>query len=174
LLARGDDVAYRASAMRYLTMAKSLGFEGHIATAEAMQMSQGVRCDGSVDRVPVVWLGAPRGLRFCDACAHDWWHRSNAPEYKQCDSVIRRRGALAWTSPLPSISNGLREIMTELLERSAAVVHRYGGTVEHTGDGVMALFGAPSSVRRSRFSRVRGRLEHPGGGDPIGRRGDSH
>ncbi|HEX3286797.1 MAG TPA: adenylate/guanylate cyclase domain-containing protein [Mycobacterium sp.] len=43
LLARGDDVAYRASAMRYLTMAKSLGFEGHIATAEAMQMSQGVR-----------------------------------------------------------------------------------------------------------------------------------
>jgi hypothetical protein len=26
-----------------LTMAKSLGFEGHIATAEAMQMSQGVR-----------------------------------------------------------------------------------------------------------------------------------
>ena len=32
----------------------------------------------------------------------------------------------------------LRVIMTELLERSAAVVHRYGGTVEYTGDGVMA------------------------------------
>ena len=35
----------------------------------------------------------------------------------------------------------LREIMPELLERSAAVAQRYGGTVEYTGDGVMALFG---------------------------------
>ena len=33
--------------------------------------------------------------------------------------------------------------MTELVERSAAVVRRYGGTVEYTGDGVMAIFGAP-------------------------------
>jgi hypothetical protein len=29
----------------------------------------------------------------------------------------------------------LREIMTELVERSSAAVHRYGGTVEFTGDG---------------------------------------
>jgi class 3 adenylate cyclase len=35
-----------------------------------------------------------------------------------------------------------REIMTELVERSAAVVQRYGGSAEYTGDGVMALFGA--------------------------------
>ena len=40
----------------------------------------------------------------------------------------------------------LREIMTELLERSAAVVRRYGGTVEYTGDGVMAIFGAPVAL----------------------------
>jgi class 3 adenylate cyclase len=40
----------------------------------------------------------------------------------------------------------LREIMTELLERSAAVVRRYGGTVEYNGDGVMALFGAPVAL----------------------------
>ena len=32
----------------------------------------------------------------------------------------------------------LREIVTELVERSAAVVRRYGGSVEFTGDGVMA------------------------------------
>ena len=45
----------------------------------------------------------------------------------------------------------LREIMTELVERSAAVVHRYGGTVEYTGDGVMALFGAPVALEDHAF-----------------------
>ena len=40
----------------------------------------------------------------------------------------------------------LREIVTELVERSAAVVRRYGGSVEFTGDGVMAVFGAPVAL----------------------------
>jgi hypothetical protein len=34
--ARGDDVGYRDLASRYRAMAESLGFEGHIAWAEAM------------------------------------------------------------------------------------------------------------------------------------------
>ena len=34
--ARGDDVAYRELIGRYRAMAESLGFEGHIAWAEAM------------------------------------------------------------------------------------------------------------------------------------------
>jgi class 3 adenylate cyclase len=38
----------------------------------------------------------------------------------------------------------LREIMNELFNRAAAVVQRYQGTVDKfTGDGLMALFGAP-------------------------------
>jgi len=46
----------------------------------------------------------------------------------------------------------LREIMTELLERSAAVVQRYGGgRVEYTGDGIMALFGAPVALEDHAF-----------------------
>ena len=46
----------------------------------------------------------------------------------------------------------LREIMTELVERSAAVVRRYGGgTVEFTGDGVMAIFGAPAALEDHAF-----------------------
>jgi class 3 adenylate cyclase len=45
----------------------------------------------------------------------------------------------------------LREIMTELVERSAAVVQRYGGTVEYNGDGVMALFGAPVALEDHAF-----------------------
>ena len=39
-----------------------------------------------------------------------------------------------------------RDIVTELVERSAMVVQRYGGSVEFTGDGVMAVFGAPVAL----------------------------
>ena len=41
----------------------------------------------------------------------------------------------------------LREIMAQLVDRAAAVVKRYGGTVDKfTGDGVMAVFGAPLAL----------------------------
>jgi adenylate cyclase len=44
-----------------------------------------------------------------------------------------------------------REVITDLVERSAAVVRRYGGTVEYNGDGVMALFGAPVALEDHAF-----------------------
>ena len=41
----------------------------------------------------------------------------------------------------------LQEIMNELFNRAAAVVQRYQGTVDKfTGDGLMALFGAPVAL----------------------------
>jgi adenylate cyclase len=41
----------------------------------------------------------------------------------------------------------LREIMTELADRCAVVVLRYGGTVDKfTGDGIMTVFGAPVAL----------------------------
>jgi len=41
----------------------------------------------------------------------------------------------------------LREIMADLVDRCAAVVQRYGGTVDKfTGDGIMAVFGAPVAL----------------------------
>ena len=57
----------------------------------------------------------------------------------------------------------LREIMGELVERAAAMVQRFGGTVDKfTGDGIMAVFGAPSRLGGSRFSRMPGGAWHPG------------
>ena len=41
----------------------------------------------------------------------------------------------------------LREIMTALVNRCTAVVQRFGGTVDKfTGDGIMAVFGAPTAL----------------------------
>ncbi|KUI28676.1 hypothetical protein AU195_00155 [Mycobacterium sp. IS-1496] len=41
----------------------------------------------------------------------------------------------------------LRELMTELLDCAGAAVSRYGGTLnQFTGDGIMALFGAPKAL----------------------------
>ena len=41
----------------------------------------------------------------------------------------------------------LREIIAELVNRAMAVVQRYGATVEQfTGDGIMAVFGAPIAL----------------------------
>ena len=41
----------------------------------------------------------------------------------------------------------LREIMADLADRAAGMVQRYGGTVDKfTGDGIMAVFGAPVAL----------------------------
>jgi class 3 adenylate cyclase/energy-coupling factor transporter ATP-binding protein EcfA2 len=41
----------------------------------------------------------------------------------------------------------LREIMAQLVDRATAVVKQYGGTVDKfTGDGIMAVFGAPVAL----------------------------
>jgi class 3 adenylate cyclase len=58
----------------------------------------------------------------------------------------------------------LREIMTDLVNRAAVVVQRYGGTVgSFTGDGI-AVFSAPR-VGGSRFPRLPGGVGHTRGGE---------
>ena len=52
--------------------------------------------------------------------------------------------------------------MAELVDRATAVVTRYGGTVDKfTGDGIMAVFGAPVALEDHALRACRAALEHP-------------
>ncbi len=87
--------------------------------------------------------GLRENAKFCDECGAPV--RSTA-EYKQVTvlfaDVVRSMELAAALDP-----ERWRQIVTDLVERSTAVVRRYGGgTVEFTGDGLMAVFGAPSAL----------------------------
>ena len=88
--------------------------------------------------------------KFCHRCGARITLSPEPAEYKQVTvlfaDVVRSMEIAANLD-----MERLREVMTELVERTAAVVQRYGGTVEHTGDGVMALFGAPIALEDHAF-----------------------
>src|SRR5258705_12945601 len=119
---------------------------------------QSVRTAGSVEdavtAAPAVCRScgaAPHeGARFCDACGSLLAASADAAEYKQVTvlfaDVVRSMDIAAALD-----MERLREVMTELVECSAAVLRRYGGTVDYTGDGVMALFGAPIALEDHAF-----------------------
>ena len=86
------------------------------------------------------------GARFCDGCGAPVTAHDTHAEYKQVTvlfadvvhsmDIAAAVGAERW-----------REIMAELADRCAAVVQRYGSTVtQWTGDGIMAVFGAPITL----------------------------
>lgn len=84
--------------------------------------------------------------QFCDTCGAPV-PRSHAPgEYKQVTVLFADVvGSMDLAKALGP--ERLRDIMTALFDRSAVVVQRYGGTVDKfTGDGLMALFGAPVAL----------------------------
>ena len=94
--------------------------------------------------------GLRENAKFCDECGAPTAVSGDAAEYKQVTvlfaDVVRSMDIAAAVD-----AERLRQIMTELVERSAAVVRRYGGTVEYNGDGVMALFGAPVALEDHAF-----------------------
>ena len=86
------------------------------------------------------------GARFCDGCGAPVTGQDTRAEYKQVTvlfaDVVHSMDIAAAVG-----AERLREIMAELVERSTAVVQRYGGTVDKfTGDGIMAVFGAPVAL----------------------------
>jgi class 3 adenylate cyclase len=86
------------------------------------------------------------GARFCDGCGAPVTEQDNRAEYKQVTvlfaDVFHSMDIAAAVGP-----ERLREIMAELADRCAAAVKRYGGTVDKfTGDGIMAVFGAPVAL----------------------------
>ena len=99
---------------------------------------------------PVTCSGCGVELRpsakFCDECGSRVVAGSSPAEYKQV-TVLFADVAQSMDIAAAVDAERLREIMTELVNRSAAVVHRYGGTVDKfTGDGIMAVFGAPVAL----------------------------
>jgi adenylate cyclase len=88
----------------------------------------------------------PPNSKFCNECGAPVTHLSRSAEYKQVTvlfaDVVHSMDIAAAVG-----AERLREIMAELLDRSTAVVKRYGGTLsQFTGDGMMAVFGAPITL----------------------------
>jgi class 3 adenylate cyclase len=84
--------------------------------------------------------------RFCHGCGSPVDEADTRAEYKQVTvlfaDVVHSMDIAAAVG-----TERLREIMTDLIDRASAVVQRYGGTVDKfTGDGIMAVFGAPVAL----------------------------
>src|ERR1700722_9849485 len=88
----------------------------------------------------------PANSKFCNECGAPVTSHDAHAEYKQVTvlfadvvhsmDIAAAVGAERW-----------REIMVDLADRCAAVVQRYGSTVaQWTGDGIMAVFGAPIAL----------------------------
>jgi adenylate cyclase len=84
--------------------------------------------------------------KFCGECGTRLMKATQSAEYKQV-TVLFADVVHSMDIAASGGAERLREIMAELADRCAAVVLRYGGTVDKfTGDGIMAVFGAPVAL----------------------------
>ena len=93
----------------------------------------------------------PPNSKFCNECGAPVTQLSRSAEYKQVTvlfaDVVHSMDIAAAVG-----AERLREILAELADRCATVVQRYGGTVaQFTGDGIMAVFGAPTALEDHAF-----------------------
>ena len=84
--------------------------------------------------------------KFCSECGAAVSAASQPAEYKQV-TVLFADVVYATDIAAAVGAERWREIMAELVDRAAAVVQRYGGRMDKfTGDGIMAIFGAPAAL----------------------------
>lgn len=81
--------------------------------------------------------------RFCHSCGSPVENADTHAEFKQVTVLFV--GAVDSMEIAAAVgAQRLHQIITELVDRSAEIVGRYGGTVDKfTGDGIVAIFGAP-------------------------------
>ncbi|WP_156689525.1 ATP-binding protein [Mycobacterium sp. Marseille-P9652] len=86
------------------------------------------------------------GARFCDRCGAPIAEHHASAEYKQVTVLFA--DVVHWMDLAAVVgAERLREIMADLTDRCATAVRRYGCTVtQFTGDGIMAVFGAPVAL----------------------------
>ena len=91
-------------------------------------------------------LALRAGAKFCDGCGASVGPAPEQAEYKQVTVLFADVvGSMQLAASLGP--EGLREVLAEVFNRSSSVVERYGGTVDKfTGDGIMAIFGAPIAL----------------------------
>jgi class 3 adenylate cyclase len=88
----------------------------------------------------------PLNSKFCNECGAPVTQISRSAEYKQVTVLF---ADVVHSMDIASAvgTERLREIMADVADRASAVVQRYGGTVDKfTGDGIMAVFGAPVAL----------------------------
>ncbi|WP_308123980.1 ATP-binding protein [Mycolicibacterium xanthum] len=112
--------------------------------------------------------------KFCHECAAPVTSTTTPAEYKQV-TVLFADVVHSMEIAKTVGAERLREIMAGLVDQAATVVRRCGGTVDKfTGDGIMALFGAPIALEDHALRACRAALAVQGAvgdlADEVGRR----
>jgi adenylate cyclase len=103
--------------------------------------------------------GLRDGARFCDACGSPVAASGSRAEYKQV-TVLFADVVHSMEIAAAVGAERLREIMGEVFRRASVIVKRYGGTVDKfTGDGIMAVFGAPIALEDHAVRACRAALD---------------
>ncbi len=109
---------------------------------------------------------SPTG-NFCSECGTRLTQAPQSAEYKQVTILF---ADVVHSMDIAAVvgAERLREIMAELADVCAGVVQRFGGTVgSFTGDGIMAVFGAPAGLEDHAVRACLAALAIQGGARPL-------